>query len=230
MKTSVTMPAPLTVIIPTLNAAERLGPTLRSLYEGVQAGLIAELIFADGGSTDDTALVADDVGARVVTSKLGRGTQLAAAAKTCTSRWVMVIHADTTLSTDWPLTVREHIATSQDAAHFKLTFDAQNTAAKRTAAWANLRSRLFKLPYGDQGLLLPMALYNNVGGFADVPLMEDVALVRKLRTRLTELPITATTSAAKYEAEGYIKRGTKNLLTLSKYFLGVSPETLAKRY
>jgi hypothetical protein len=75
-----------------------------------------------------------------------------------------------------------------------------------------------------------MALYTRVGGFADVPLMEDVALVRKLRGQLCELPITATTSAAKYEAEGYLKRGSKNLLTLTKYFLGVSPETLSKRY
>lgn len=224
------MPAPLTVIVPTLNAAERLGPTLGSLYEGVQAGLIAELIFADGGSTDDTALVAEEVGATFVTSPPGRGTQLAAGARACQTRWLMVVHADTVLSHDWPVVVRDHMKSSQDAAHFRLAFDAKSAAAQRTAAWANLRSRLFKLPYGDQGLLLPMALYNSVGGFAEVPLMEDVALVRKLRGRLTELPITATTSAAKYEAEGYLKRGSKNLLTLSKYFLGVSPETLAKRY
>ncbi len=224
------MTAPLTILIPTLNAAERLGPTLGSLYEGVQAGLIAELIFADGGSTDDTALVAEEIGATLITSKAGRGTQLACAAKACKTRWLMVVHADTVLSKDWPMAVRNHMASSQNAAHFQLAFDANSAAAKRTAAWANMRSRLFQLPYGDQGLLLPTALYNSVGGFADVPLMEDVALVRKLRGRLTELPITATTSAAKYEAEGYLKRGSKNLITLSKYFLGVSPEVLAKRY
>lgn len=224
------MPAPLTVLIPTFNAATRLGPTLAGLYEGVQAGLIAELIFADGGSTDDTDRVAEEIGATFVTSTLGRGIQLAKGARACNSRWMMVVHADTVLSNDWPTHVRRHMASSQNAAHFRLAFDAKSPAAKRTAAWANLRSRLFQLPYGDQGLLIPMALYHTVGGFADVPLMEDVALVRKLRGRLNELPITATTSAAKYESEGYLNRGTKNLITLSKYFLGVSPETLAKRY
>lgn len=224
------MPAPLTVIIPTLNSADRLGPTLASLYEGVQAGLIAELIFADGGSTDETALVAEDVGATVVVSARGRGIQLASAADTCTTPWVMVVHGDTVLSQGWTDVVRNHLRTSQNAAYFRLAFDTNSAAARRTAGWANLRSRLFHLPYGDQGLLLPMALYTRVGGFADVPLMEDVALVRKLRGQLCELPITATTSAAKYEAEGYLKRGSKNLLTLTKYFLGVSPETLSKRY
>ena len=230
MKTSVTMPAPLTVIIPTLNAARVLSPTLRSLYEGIQAGLIAELVFTDCGSTDDTVLVADEVGATVVTSKPGRGTQLATAAKICKTNWIMVVHADTVLSPNWTLAVRNHIASSQNAAHFRLAFDVQNRAAKCTAGWANFRSRIFKLPYGDQGLLVSMSLYNSVGGYANVPLMEDVSLVRKLRGRLTELPITATTSAAKYETEGYLKRGTKNFLTLLKYFLGVSPEILAKRY
>jgi rSAM/selenodomain-associated transferase 2 len=224
------MPAPLTVIIPTLDAAERLGPTLASLYEGVQSGLIAELIFADGGSTDETAHIAQDVGATLITSATGRGTQLATAAKAVKTPWLMVIHADTTLSPDWPMAVRHHMQTSQNAAHFRLAFDTPSSAAKRTAAWANLRSKFAGLPYGDQGLLIPMSLYTSVGGYAAVPLMEDVALVRKLRRRLNELPVTATTSAAKYEAEGYLKRGGKNLMTLVKYFLGVSPEALAKRY
>ena len=101
---------------------------------------------------------------------------------------------------------------------------------RRTAAWANLRSKLFQLPYGDQGLLLPTALYKSVGGFADIPVMEDVKLVRALRGKLMQLDATATTSAAKYDAEGYLRRGSKNLLTLSKYLVGVPPETLAKRY
>ena len=89
------MPAPLTIIIPTLNTATTLGPTLRSLYEGVQAGLVAELVFADGGSADDIALIADSVGATIVTSEPSRGIQLATAARTCKTSWIMVIHADT---------------------------------------------------------------------------------------------------------------------------------------
>ena len=224
------MPAPLTVLIPTLNAAHCLGPTLASMFDGVQDGLIAELIFADGGSSDDTADLADDIGASLVTSKAGRGTQLATAANTVKTPWLMAIHADTVLSDGWTRAVRDHVNTSQNAAYFRLAFDSAKPAARRTAAWANLRSKLFQLPYGDQGLLIPTPLYKSVGGYGDIPLMEDVKLVRSLRGKLSQLDATATTSAAKYDAEGYIKRGSKNLLTLSKYLMGVSPETLGKRY
>lgn len=224
------MPAPLTVILPTLNVAQTLGPTLASLYQGVDDGLIGELVFADGGSTDDTAALANDVGARLVACAVGRGTQLAAAAQTVKTPWMLFLHADTVLSADWPWAVRHHITTSQKAAHFRLAFDSHSRGAKCTAGWANLRSNLFGLPYGDQGLLISTALYRSVGGYPEIPLMEDVALVRKLRGHLVELPVTATTSAEKYEREGYITRGGKNLLTLTKYLLGVSPEALAKKY
>jgi len=224
------MPAPLTVLIPTFNAAHSLGPTLASVYEAAQTGLIAELIFADGGSTDGTDEVAQDVGATLISSPKGRGTQLATAAATVRTPWLMVLHADTTLSKGWTTPVLRHINSAKSAAHFRLAFDSNTAAAKRTAAWANFRARRLKLPYGDQGLLLPTSLYTSVGGYPDIPLMEDVALVRKLRKSLTELDATATTSAAKYESEGYLKRGSKNLLTLSKYFMGIPPETLAKRY
>ncbi len=224
------MPAPLTVLIPTLNAARRLAPTVASVFEGVQDGLIAELVFADGGSTDGTPAIADDIGATLITSAPGRGTQLAIAASTVKTPWLMVIHADTVLSSGWTRHVRDHITTSQNAAYFRLAFDSAKPAARRTAVWANLRSKLFQLPYGDQGLLLPTDLYKSVGGYGDIPLMEDVKIVRSLRGKLTLLDATATTSAAKYDTEGYLKRGSKNLLTLSKYLIGVSPETLAKRY
>ena len=79
-------------------------------------------------------------------------------------------------------------------------------------------------------MLLPTALYKSVGGYGDIPLMEDVKIVRSLLGKISQLDATATTSSAKYDAEGYLKRGSKNLLTLSKYLIGVSPETLAKRY
>ena len=128
------MPAPLTVLIPTLNAAQFLAPTVASVFEGVQDGLIAELVFADGGSTDDTSAIADDIGATVITSAPGRGTQLAIAADTVKTPWLMVIHADTVLSSGWTRPVRDHINASQNAAYFRLAFDSAKPAARRTAA------------------------------------------------------------------------------------------------
>ncbi|MDR6264920.1 TIGR04283 family arsenosugar biosynthesis glycosyltransferase [Roseobacter sp. N2S] len=224
------MPAPLTVILPTLNCADQLGPTVASLYLGVEAGLIHQVIFADGGSTDGIERVADDIGAELVVSPQGRGTQLAAAAKTAKTGWLLFVHADTVLSADWPKILRHHIETSQNAAYFQLRFDAKSTAPRLVAAWANLRARLFALPYGDQGLLIKTSHYTKIGGYPEIPLMEDVAIARKLRRNLTALPATATTSAARYTSEGWMKRGTRNLTTLALYFLGTPPEKLAQRY
>lgn len=224
------MPAPLTVILPTLNSAATLGPTLASLYEGVQTGLIAELIFADGGSSDATKDIAQDVGATFVSAEKGRGTQLSKGATMAKTPWLLFLHSDTCLSKGWTDTTRAHMNTSKNAAYFQLKFASSTRAAKRTAAWANFRSKYTQLPYGDQGLLIPTSLYTSAGGYPPIPLMEDVALVRRLRGKLTPLNATATTSAARFDAEGYIKRGGKNLITLIRYFLGTPPEKLAKSY
>ncbi|MEL6992330.1 MAG: glycosyl transferase, partial [Pseudomonadota bacterium] len=95
---------------------------------------------------------------------------------------------------------------------------------------ANIRARLFGLPFGDQGLLIPRALYSHVDGYADIPLMEDVAMVRLLGRRLMPLPFTVTTSAEKYLRDGWLRRGGRNLGLLARYLGGADPETLAKKY
>jgi hypothetical protein len=87
------------------------------------------------------------------------------------------------------------------------------------------------LPYGDQGLLISRGLYTRVGGYPQIPLMEDVALARRLgRRRLAPIDACATTSAERYVAEGWLRRGGRNLTNQALYFLGVSPERLAARY
>lgn len=97
------------------------------------------------------------------------------------------------------------------------------------AGWANLRSRMLGLPYGDQGLLVPRHTYQAAGGFPDQPLMEDVALVRAL-PKVTVLNTRAFTSAERYERAGWIRRGARNLWTLLRYFLGADPQALAQTY
>ncbi|MBY8977569.1 TIGR04283 family arsenosugar biosynthesis glycosyltransferase [Rhodobacteraceae bacterium NNCM2] len=226
------MSAPLSVIIPTLNAADRLGPTLGALGSGVIDGLIREVVIVDGGSTDDVADVAEIVGATFLTAAPGRGVQLAKGAEAATGDWLLFLHADTVLGHDWCLAVRRHIEETPDhAGFFGLRFDAPGFMAWMTAGWANLRSHLFALPYGDQGLLVPRVLYAKSGGYPAIPLMEDVALVRRIgRAHLTSLPSTVTTSAERYRREGWLRRGARNLSTLALYNCGVPVERLARRY
>ena len=225
-----TMTAPISIIIPTYNSVQGLGPTLASVFEGVSSGLVCEVIFADGGSSDEIEKIAGDLGAELVRSAKGRGTQMAAGAQAAKGEWLLFLHSDTALSEGWAHDIRKHMVENYDRpGYFRLAFDADGFAPWFVSRWANLRAALFGLPYGDQGLLVSRVEYNRAGGFDDIPLMEDVRLVRRL-SRPRRIKATATTSAERYETDGWFRRGFRNLTTLLLYFLGVQPEKLAKRY
>ncbi|MCZ4298412.1 TIGR04283 family arsenosugar biosynthesis glycosyltransferase [Henriciella marina] len=226
------MPAPLSIIIPTLHAAEDLPQCLASLMPGAEAGLIREVLLSDGGSRDATADIADAAGASIIQSERGRGKQLATGAKAARGEWLLFLHADTSLTRDWVERVRDHMANAPGkAAFFTLAFRSDHPMAKHVAARANRRAKLLGLPYGDQALLVPRSLYEETGGYKDMPLMEDVALVRAIgRRRLSMLSAEARTSAAKYERDGWRKRSWKNAWLITRYLLGASPEKLAAAY
>ncbi|WP_170387460.1 TIGR04283 family arsenosugar biosynthesis glycosyltransferase [Ruegeria atlantica] len=222
------MPAPISIVIPTLNAGEALSESLPALVEGLHAGLIRELIVTDGGSTDRTLEIADEVGARIVTGAPSRGGQLRRGCAVAKGEWLLVLHSDTVLPDGWTKDVAEHLPSGQPAA-FRLAFRAKGFGPSWVAGWANLRSRIFSLPYGDQGLLVPRRIYEQAGGYPDQPLMEDVALVRAL-PRVALLNTRVVTSAARYVRDGWVRRGARNLWTLTRYFLGADPEQLAQAY
>lgn len=225
------MRAALSVIIPTLNAEKQLPACLMALMEGLEAGLLREVVISDGGSTDATLQIAEEVGAELVTGDASRGGQLRRGGQAAQGDWLLVLHADTVLDPGWSESVLDHIASHPDmAGYFRLRFDAGGIAPRFVAGWANLRARVFGLPYGDQGLLLSRALYDGTGGFADQPLMEDVAMARQLRGRLREIPLSARTSAERYVTEGWFHRGRRNLWTLLRYLSGADPHDLARSY
>lgn len=223
------MRAPLSVIIPTLNAQDELMRCLQSLMEGLESGLIRELIVCDGGSSDGTVAVAQAWGAQVLHGAPSRGGQLRRGCAAAKGDWLLVLHADTALEPGWAEVVYSHITTSPKAGWFRLRFNTGGVAAALVAGWANLRS-MAGLPYGDQGLVVPTSLYTQVGGYHDQPLMEDVALVRALKGQLAPLGATAVTSAAKYQRKGWLRQGAGNLWTLLRYIAGWDVDRLAKSY
>lgn len=223
------MRAPLTIVIPTLNTAPEFAQLLPQLMEGLDAGILRELILSDGGSDDDIAQLAEGIGATFIAGPAGRGGQLGRGADAAQSTWLLFLHADSRLPPNWSQIVMDHIKGPRGPAAFRLAFDAKGAAPKITAAWANLRSQIFGLPYGDQGLLISRDAYEAAGGYPDIPLMEDVALVRAL-PKITCLNGVITTSAARYVRRGWMPRGSLNLLILVRYLLGASPERLARRY
>ncbi|WP_224826556.1 TIGR04283 family arsenosugar biosynthesis glycosyltransferase [Cognatishimia sp. MH4019] len=223
------MRAPLSIIIPTLNAEAGLPETLASLTEGLRAGIIREVVVSDGGSTDGTLRVADAAGAVVVTGAPGRGGQLRRGVTASGGDWLLVLHADTVLEPGWCDVVQEAMAQAR-AGYGTLRFRADGFAPRFVAGWANLRSRVLGLPYGDQGLLVSRAAYGAAGGYPDIPLMEDVALARALRGQLSPLGFIAQTGAERYLQGGWVRRGWRNLVTLVRYLLGADPEVLAQAY
>ena len=222
------MRAPISVIIPTLNAQQELGPCLLSLMPALEAGLIRELIVSDGGSKDATVELAKEWGAEVLVGTASRGGQLRRGCEVAKGDWLLVLHADTILDPDWVGPAIAHLA-SHRAGWFRLGFDRGGRAGDIVAGWANLRSR-FGLPYGDQGILLPRSLYQKIGGYPDQPLMEDVHLARALTGKLQMIDAVARTSAKRYQKQGWLRRGSRNLWTLVRYLRGASPQDLAESY
>ncbi|KEJ89201.1 TIGR04283 family arsenosugar biosynthesis glycosyltransferase [Sulfitobacter donghicola] len=223
------MRAQVSVVIPTLNTEPALADCLGALMEGLEQGVIRELIVSDGGSSDGSGAVAQAWGAEVIVGPASRGGQLARGVAVAKGDWVLVLHADTVLEAGWAQVVRAHLTQKDRAGWFRLAFDQKGIFPLWVATWANIRSRM-GLPYGDQGLLIHRNLYQEVGGYPDQPLMEDVAIARRLRGKLVELDCVAVTSAIKYQRQGWLRRGAKNLWTLVRYAAGASPEKLAEAY
>ena len=227
----------ITVVIPTLNAEAGLAASLTSLVSATVDGLVREVIIVDGGSTDRTLVIVDQAGATLVTAAAGRGGQLAAGAGAARMPWLLFLHADTILEPGWEREARAFMdrvdsgQRTQTAAAFRFALDDMGVMPRVIETGVAIRCALMRLPYGDQGLLIPRRLYAEVGGFRDLPLLEDVDLVRRLgRSRTAILRARAVTSAIRYRRDGYFRRTARNLVCLLLFYGRVSPRLIAKIY
>lgn len=219
----------LSIVIPILNASQTLPGALAAL-----AGVDGEVLIVDGGSTDASAKMAHDWGARVIVAPRGRGPQLSAGAEQAGGDWLLFLHADTLLEEGWRKAVTHFCkdpANRTKAATFRFALDDPSRQARRLERMVAWRVRRLGLPYGDQGLLIHRDLYRAVGGYRPLELMEDVDLARRIgRSRVVALPVTARTSAARWRREGWLRRSARNLLCLSLYFAGVPTKFIKRVY
>jgi rSAM/selenodomain-associated transferase 2 len=222
----------ISVVVPTLNAAKTLPLTLAALAPAAMDGLVRELIIIDGGSSDDTAAIADEAGARFEQAEPGRGSQLRYGCDLAKGPWLLILHADTRLSVDWEAEAMRHMRQSPDqAGYFRFQLDDDRFIARLWEAGVAARCAVLGLPYGDQGLLIHKAVYEAVGGYGAMALMEDVDLVRRLGAkRLVGLRARALTNADRFRVKGYWHRSLRNWHLLLRFWLGADPKVLAKAY
>lgn len=219
----------VSVVIPALNEAAGIEATLRS----VQQAEPDEIIVVDGGSQDGTPDLARHAGVRVLTSGPGRALQMNTGAAAAQGNTLLFLHGDTLLPSDWVADMACALSKPGVAAGafgFELR---ESFPGKRIVEFAtNLRSRGLRMPYGDQALFLRRAYFEELGGFADMPIMEDYELVRRLRRygRIITLHKTAKTSGRRWQEQGWFKTTLTNQLIVVGYHLRVSPARLARWY
>lgn len=218
----------LSIIIPTLNEESSLRETLDSLqdFDGV------EIIVVDGGSADATVSIAQDYDVRLLHSTPNRGLQMQIGADAADGSFLWFLHADTVPN---PNAVKQIIKFLRKpeivGGNFTLRFDGESLPAKFMNRFYRQIRRL-GLIYGDSAIFVRKSVYQRIGGFKPLPLFEDLDLIYRLKTegKIITLPDAVTTSSRRFENRSFILTFLKWVIFQMLYWLGVSPDTLAKYY
>ncbi len=219
----------LSIVIPTLNEEEHLGQTLEKV-DRVPHG---EVIVVDGGSRDRTVEIAEKWGARVIRTEPNRGRQMNLGAREASGDILLFVHADTRLPENYSELIREAL-TDPKVVGGAFAWRVEPSTPflrylERNVAW---RTKIFRMPYGDQAYFIRTSVFREIGGYADIPLMEDVEFIRRLRKigKLAYIPHAVVTSPRQYQKCGPVRTALRNKLTLFGYYLKVPPERLSKFY
>jgi rSAM/selenodomain-associated transferase 2 len=220
----------ISIIIPTLNEATTLDATLRC----AQTGANIEIIVVDGGSQDHTVECARSRGLKVILSpQPGRAAQMNAGAAIATGDLLLFLHADTHLPPDYDRHVRAILSQPQViAGAFALSIDAPLPSLRWVEKMVNARSRFLQLPYGDQALFLKTSVFEQLGGFPDLPIMEDFEFVRQLKRhgKIAIASVAVLTSPRRWLKLGVFRTTLINQAIVLGYFLGVPPVQLRQWY
>ncbi len=216
----------LSIIIPVFNEAENIAATLARTNN-------VEVIVVDGGSQDNTVEITQALGVKVVRSNTAnRAQQMNTGAQAATGEILLFLHADTRLPPQFETMVEREIATNIAAGAFALQIDGCLWGLRLVEIGVNMRSRIFALPYGDQAIFLNAKLFYELGGFADLPIMEDFELICRLKRhgRITIIPTPVTTSSRRWQKLGIIQTTLINQVAIIAYLIGVSPSKIAAWY
>jgi rSAM/selenodomain-associated transferase 2 len=219
----------LTIVVPVLNEAAIIVAALRALAPLRARG--AEIIVADGGSRDGTVLLAEPLADRIITVRRGRGAPMNAGAALGTGDTLLFLHADTTLPDNADRLIDEALA-CRAWGRFDLRIAGSHPLFTVIARMINWRSRLTGIATGDQAIFVSRKAFEAVGGFPDLPLMEDIAISRRLKRLCRPFCVAtpAITSGRRWEQNGLIRTILLMWRLRLSYYLGVEPALLAELY
>ena len=221
------------IIIPVLNEADVINPMIDHL-EALESGDECEFIVVDGSPDGDTIKAVRRHEIYCLKSTRGRASQMNAGAAAATGEILIFLHADTRLPRKALKLINQSL--NQQAligGAFDLRIGADRLIFGIISRIASLRSRLTRIPYGDQAIFIRRDYFNQIGRYPEIPLMEDVALMRRIKKaggRICFIPEPVVTSARRWEREGILRATLRNWLLLIGFYLGVAPDKLAKYY
>ncbi len=222
----------ISVIIPTLNEESTIDQTLAFIYASTNDGITLEVLVVDGGSQDQTQTLVRDR-ARVITSAPSRAGQMNVGAREATGDVLLFLHSDTLLPKTAFQDIRDALS---DPAIIGGRFDAR-TDHDTGLLWivcrmVNLRSRLTRIATGDQAIFVRRDVFQSMGGYADIPLMEDIDLTRRLKTQgaIAMLQSCVITSARRWKTDGVVYTILLMWIFRFLFFIGIAPERLKQLY
>ncbi|MBD2526551.1 TIGR04283 family arsenosugar biosynthesis glycosyltransferase [Nostoc sp. FACHB-133] len=217
--------ARISIIIPTLNEAGNIKEAIVT----TQPNTNIEVIIVDGGSKDNTIEIAQSLNVKVISSSPGRAVQMNAGVVAASGNILLFLHADTRLPTGFDDMIRTALQQPGTVAGaFKLRIDAPLLSLRWVEWGVNMRSHFCQMPYGDQAIFLTKKVFQQIGGFAELPIMEDFELIRCLKSigRIVIIPTPVVTSARRWLQKGVFKTTLLNQIVIIAYLLGVSPERI----
>lgn len=221
------------IIVPVLNESEQINSLIEhTCSQGFKHAY--EVIVIDGDPQGSTIKVIQDKSIKTITSQKGRGRQMNAGTAVARGEILVFLHADTRLP-DNALEKASLVMENHDyiGGAFDLGIDSDRLLLKYIAARARFRSRLNRIPYGDQAIFIRKTYFDKIGGFKEIPLMEDVDLMRRIKKdgrKIYILPDKVTTSARRWERDGVLYTTLRNQILMALFYLGVNPYRLAKYY
>jgi len=221
--------AKISIIIPALNEAGNIADAIVT----TQANTNIEVIVVDGGSQDDTVAIAQSLGVKVISSSPGRALQMNAGAVAASGEILLFLHADTRLPADFDVMIRTALQRPRIVVGaFTLRIDASHWGMHLVEWGVKWRSHFWQMPYGDQAIFITKAVFQQIGCFPELPIMEDFELIRRLKRigKIAIVPVPVITSARRWLKKGIFKTTLINQIVIMAYLLGVSPERIRSWY